>query len=358
MTEGSDVLVVGVVVAARLLLPLLIFRFPLPGILACLVLDGLDQTIFQQYTSLELSGYQGYDKALDIYYLSLAYAATMRNWVDGTAFAVARFLFYYRLVGVAAFEIADGEPSALLLIFPNTFEFFFILYELVRTRWNPRRLSARSWILAAAGIWIFVKLPQEYWIHIAKLDTTELLGDNPWIGVAAAAAIVAVLAVFWLVIRPRLAPVDHGVTLEAGPPPPSLATLAQRLAYRASRGHVGVWLLEKVVLISVVCVIFVQILPGTEASVLQMSLVVAGLVVVNSALGLLSARRGRGFDSVAISFFALSGVNAVIVIVLRELRQAENEFPVAIALFFVLLLSLIVTVFDRYRPLVAARMAE
>ena len=41
--------------------------------LACLVIDGLDQTIFQTFTSLDLSGYQSYDKALDVYYLSIAY---------------------------------------------------------------------------------------------------------------------------------------------------------------------------------------------------------------------------------------------------------------------------------------------
>ena len=49
-------------------------------------------------------GYQTYDKALDVYYLTIAYAATIRNWGGGDAFAVGRFLFYYRLVGVAAFS--------------------------------------------------------------------------------------------------------------------------------------------------------------------------------------------------------------------------------------------------------------
>ena len=48
--------------------------------LAALVIDGLDQTIFQTFTSLDLSGYQSYDKALDVYYLSIAYTATLRNW--------------------------------------------------------------------------------------------------------------------------------------------------------------------------------------------------------------------------------------------------------------------------------------
>ena len=95
--------------------------------LVALVIDGLDQTIFQTFTSLDLSGYQQYDKALDVYYLSIAYSATMRNWTNLDAFSVSRFLYYYRLVGVVAFELT--QVRALLLVFPNTFEYFFDAYE-------------------------------------------------------------------------------------------------------------------------------------------------------------------------------------------------------------------------------------
>jgi hypothetical protein len=42
----------------------------LPGIILALLLDGVDQTIFQVFTNLPLDGYQSYDKALDIYYLT------------------------------------------------------------------------------------------------------------------------------------------------------------------------------------------------------------------------------------------------------------------------------------------------
>lgn len=62
LSDSADPVILGSVVAARLLLPLLIFRFPLPGILGCLVLDAADQTIFQRYTSLEPGGYQAYER--------------------------------------------------------------------------------------------------------------------------------------------------------------------------------------------------------------------------------------------------------------------------------------------------------
>jgi hypothetical protein len=47
----------------------------------------------------ETGPYQSVDKGLDIYYLSIAYLATTRNWTSDVAFRIARFLFYYRLVG-------------------------------------------------------------------------------------------------------------------------------------------------------------------------------------------------------------------------------------------------------------------
>ena len=152
MDIGTTVVFVAVV-GARFVVPLFIPRFPLPAILAALVLDGIDQTIFQTF-GYDPPGYQSYDKAMDVYYLSIAYLATLRNWTDGGALVVARFLFFYRLVGVVAFEATDWRP--LLLIFPNTFEYFFIAYEVVRLRWNPTRGSTRFWVLTAAAIWIFV----------------------------------------------------------------------------------------------------------------------------------------------------------------------------------------------------------
>ena len=51
-----------------------------------------------------------------------------------------------------------------------------LAYEAVRTRWSPLRFAFRWWVTAAALIWIFVKLPQEYWIHIAQLDVSIGVG--------------------------------------------------------------------------------------------------------------------------------------------------------------------------------------
>src|SRR5687768_8544191 len=128
--ETRDLLILLLVVGARLGVPLAIPRFPIPAGIAALLIDGVDQTIFQTFTTLPLAGYQSYDKALDIYYLSIEYLATLRNWATLAAVAMSRFLFYYRLVGVLLFELS--QLRALLLFFPNTFEYFFLFYEAVR----------------------------------------------------------------------------------------------------------------------------------------------------------------------------------------------------------------------------------
>ena len=47
MEINSAELVFWAVVLSRLLVPLLIPRFPLPAIVACLVIDAVDQTVFQ-----------------------------------------------------------------------------------------------------------------------------------------------------------------------------------------------------------------------------------------------------------------------------------------------------------------------
>ena len=52
MNGTSDMLILFIVIAARLLVPLAIPRYPIPAGIAALVIDGVDQTIFQRFTTL------------------------------------------------------------------------------------------------------------------------------------------------------------------------------------------------------------------------------------------------------------------------------------------------------------------
>ena len=89
---------------------------------------------------------------MDVFYLSMAYLATLRNWESMPAFRIGWFLYFYRLVGALAFELTHARW--LLLVFPNVFEYFFIAYETIRSRWQPVHLLVGWWLSAAALIWV------------------------------------------------------------------------------------------------------------------------------------------------------------------------------------------------------------
>jgi hypothetical protein len=367
--DASDALVFLVVFIGRLGIPLFIFRYPLPAILAAMVLDAADQTIFQQFTNLNLDNYQSYDKALDIYYLSVAYIATLRNWTNLFAFETGRFLWYYRLVGVTAFELSQWRP--LLLIFPNTFEYFFDWYEAVRTKWNPIRLTRRHVIGAAAFIWIFIKLPQEYWIHIAKLDTTDLIKedilgvpvDTPW-GEAISEnlwvipVLLAVVAAIWLAIRwvrPRLPEADWPLTFDADKHRDAGLRVDQRPVLERVPYN---GLLEKIALLSLVTVIFSQVLPSSDVSVLQIVVGVAVIITANAFVSEWFARRGTHWRSILTEFAAMAVINlAIALLYVLIVPSFDGEIQFRGILFLVLLLTLIVTLYDRYRPVHDQRFA-
>jgi hypothetical protein len=368
-----DGVIFWAVVAARVLVPLAIPRFPLPAMLAALVIDGIDQTIFQTFTSLDLSGYQSYDKALDVYYLAIAYTATLRNWTHLTAFGVSRFLFYYRLVGVVLFELS--QVRAVLLIFPNTFEYFFDFYEAVRVRWNPLRMSVRLVVGAAAFIWIFIKLPQEWWIHVAQLDATDTIktvifgvsaesswtdaiANRPWVLVAIIVAVVVLLVAAWWFITRRLPPADHPPTIDADVPPNPVDPLAIDRERRRIAEHLfDRELLEKVVLLSLISIIFGRMLPGVEATPLETAIGITLVIVVSTAISEAMVRRGRGWDTMALQFGTMLVVNLAIVLTGSVLVEALTDLQVEHALVFVLLVTLVVTLYDRYRPIHLARFA-
>ena len=359
----TDTLIFVLVVGARFLVPLLIPRFPLPAILACLVIDAADQTIFAKYTTIDLGNYQSYDKALDIYYLTIAYLSTIRNWENPFAYEVARFLWYYRLVGVVLFELLGIR--ALLFIFPNTFEYFFIAYEAIRVAWDPRRLTRRQIIAIAASIWIFVKLPQEWWIHIAQLDFTDFMhetvfgvdpsaswGDaianRPGVAVALVVAIAA-LAVLATVMWHRRPPQDWPVRFDVDRPVPVIELPGVDRAVAA----IAHPLFEKIALIALVTTIFGQML---QVGVTNLQLLAATAIVVlaNAGVSVWLSDRGIAWRSVALEFVTLTAMNTVVLWLFTAL-VADGRVNRAGALFFGLLLTLIITMYDRFR---ASRLAR
>ena len=353
--DSSDIAVFLVVLALRFIIPLFIPRFPLPAILAALVLDAADQTIFQQFTNLNLDGYQNYDKALDIFYLTIAFLAVYRNWTNTSAINVARFLWYYRLVGVWLFEVF--QQRWILFVFPNTFEYFFIAYAAIRTQWDPRRLTHRAVIGLAAFIWIFIKLPQEWWIHIAQNDFTDFMKvdifgttpttswadaitNRPAVTIALIAAIAILVGVAVWLYR-KAPPHDWSFRVDVDKP----------ISYDdiADRPQKPLWiappLAEKLLLVGLIAAIYVSVLDvGTPVYriVIGTALIIGASVAVSELL----ARGDIEWSSVGIAFVVLAAVNSAVIGLYAALLG--NDINRSLVLFFGLLLTTVIVLYDRF----------
>ncbi len=370
----TEWLVVIAVVGGRLILPLFIPYFPVPALLACLILDSVDQSIFQQFPKIPLDGYQSYDKALDVYYLSTAYLSTLRNWTNQGAFRMSQFLYYYRMLGVIIFEMT--QVRAVLFIFPNTFEYFFLFVEAVRLGWDTKHMGRKTVILSAAAIWIFIKLPQEWWIHIAQLDMTDFIketlfgvqatdswataiSNRPWVLILAIVIVLATIGIAYWIIRKKAPPFDHKLRLKADPLPPLLRGAELYRKVRADTSIFGWALREKVALTAIVCIIFGLMLSGGTAHPLRILIGVATFTVINAAVSHSMALRGRSWRLLATELVTMLIVNLIIVLALAALdrflgvRSARVDFSTT--LFFSYLLTLIIVLYDRYRMVYKAR---
>lgn len=155
-----------VVIALRLVVPLFIFKRPLAGTVAAMILDALDVVIVEWFGPGGMGEhYHSIDKVLDLYYLGIA-AWTTRTWEVRVPQIIAIGLFFYRVIGVGLFELTGWRP--LLFIFPNLFENWFI-FVLVIWRFFPR-VQLDTW--RRCVVWLVIlyipKLAQEYLLHVAE----------------------------------------------------------------------------------------------------------------------------------------------------------------------------------------------
>lgn len=351
MSDPTNLIIFLLMVGLRFTVPLFIPRFPLPAIILALMLDGVDGGIFDKFTTLPMDEYQSYDKALDIYYLTIAYLSTMRNWTNAFAIKVAAYLLYYRLIGVLLFEFTGARW--LLFVFPNTFEYFFILYEVAHLRWNLQGLSRRAVIGAAAAIWIVIKLPQEYWIHIAQRDVTDTLAEYPVLVPILAVAIAVIIGVTHWVVNHKLDPAEK-VWWKSFEYPLSGETMKTALIRYRSSPIADQGLLEKVILIAILCLNYSQILPGTDLTPVQLVVGISTIVVLNTAVSEFFSRLGMGKLNSIVSgvrhFFAVLVINFILAELMIFILPGSESWPkISNLLFFFFLVSLLVTLFDRFR---------
>jgi hypothetical protein len=173
--------------------------------------------------------------------------------------------------------------------------------------------------------------------------------------VVAAAVVLLAIAAWWVITR-RLPPADHPLTFDADAHQPPLdPAMVERERVRLAERLVDRELFEKLALLSLMAIVFAQMLPDTEAPPLEIAIGVAAMIVANTAFGEWRVRRGRARASVLRELAENVVLNLGLVLagslVLASLTGRQLEH----ALLFVVLLSLIVTLYDRYRPAYLAR---
>jgi hypothetical protein len=152
------------IAAIRIAGSLPVLRWPLAGAILAILVDLSDLLLMNVIDLGGVPDYQRLDKVLDLVYMGTFLVVALR-W-SGPDRWVAVALFAWRMIGFVAFE-ATGE-RALLLVFPNVFEPWFLLVAALHHRWNPVPWTA--WRLGAAlAALLAIKEVQEWALHLAKL---------------------------------------------------------------------------------------------------------------------------------------------------------------------------------------------
>jgi hypothetical protein len=157
----------AIIIALRLIVPLLIFRRPLAGGIAAAVTDTIDVVLV---SAMNIGGFGDYyhttDKLLDTYYLSFEFIVAMR-WDNMYARWICAALFPYRILGVALFELTGHR--VMLFIFPNLFENWWLWCAFTMAhapQWVPRSFRSSA---VALVLLLIPKMGQEYVLHYAEV---------------------------------------------------------------------------------------------------------------------------------------------------------------------------------------------
>lgn len=160
---GAVTVEILVIAAIRIAGSLPVLRWALAGGILAVLIDLSDLLLRD---TLDLGGvgdYQRLDKVLDQVYQATFLVAALR-W-RGVERDVAIVSYAWRLLGFVAFELVGDR--ALLLLFPNVFEFWFLAVAALHHRpgfsWTRTRVAVLLVLLTA------LKEVQEWALHVAKL---------------------------------------------------------------------------------------------------------------------------------------------------------------------------------------------
>ena len=156
-----EVLLIAV---ARIAGSLPVLRWPLAGGLLAIGVDLSDLLIRDLLDLGGVPDYQALDKWLDQVYLGCFLVVALR-W-HGLERTIAIALYAFRIVGFAAFEMTGDR--AILFLFPNVFELWFLAVVAVHHYRPGVRWSAGSAVAALVAL-TAVKELQEWALHVGRV---------------------------------------------------------------------------------------------------------------------------------------------------------------------------------------------
>lgn len=166
-------LTILIVITAKFLLPLLIFRLPFQVSWANFLLDTVDGDVLMHF-GLPYETYSLIDKTADYITYVVMFLVGSR-WQIGKTIT---FLFIYRTVGQAMFFVTGND--LFLFFFPNLLEPLFMAYSLLL--FIDRKKAHERYRKYLVPIWMTIivfKMWNEYNVHVGHIDLSEkYLGIN------------------------------------------------------------------------------------------------------------------------------------------------------------------------------------
>jgi hypothetical protein len=151
-----------IIAVVRIAGSLPVLRWPFYGAILAILVDQSDLFMMNLIDLGGVDDYQTFDKYLDQVYL-LCFLIVALRW-QGMERNVALALYAYRLVGFVAFEFTESRH--VLLLFPNLFEFWFVLIA-AKHEFGWDWLQGRR-LAMIAGALVALKMFQEYAIHYER----------------------------------------------------------------------------------------------------------------------------------------------------------------------------------------------
>ncbi len=183
--------------AVRLLVPLLMFRWPLAGVLLSMLADVSDFAFLNTQTPEAYLFYQTWDRAMDVWFYIVSVPMVVK-WKDPRSRTIAFVFLGYRMVGQVLFFLTQNR--SFLFLFPNFYDNFLVIYlGYVLIFKRTRLIDSPLDTLVIAPFLLIPKVIHEYFLHFLELQPWQRYDVASLLGFAGTMAYVVNIG-FWSVL--------------------------------------------------------------------------------------------------------------------------------------------------------------